>query len=319
MLKNVIVIWDDCQSFVDGFSYYIEKNDKAIIYVVKSLEDLEKINYDYLLISEEFYNLLDYPDSRVFKLSMHTNPDKRNVISRISSVNSILSNLSKSKINSKKDINVLFFSISGGCGKTTLIDALSKSAQKMGFKSLVFAFSPSHLWDKCDIDLSLIIYYLDKYGSVPKNLNSEIEEVLNSQKMIINANLDSKEDIVFLTHEIMSKLIDWISSLDTNRMIFIDSDWNYGNNLKQLLGFCNINILITDDRNSDEQIDEWCEKYNKFILDRDKFYIIKNKSSQDKLNLRDDMLYIPKYSDEDCGRQIKKWSAKYLLTHWIKQ
>lgn len=320
MSKNVILIFDSCQSFVNGFKKYVDLSEDDEVIVIHHINEINDYKYDFLLIGAEASDQIDYPDNRMYILTFgeDAQQDDGRRINRYTKASQILSRLKQQTINNNlMQKRCLIFSMSGGSGKTLLANGLCRGLEDLGQKSLHLSFAPTIAGQKRDIDLSLLIYYLGQQGEIPESIKRLFCEKLASTKNILSCGLNAPEDVVYLTPEVLHLLFKWLDQLTTSRVTVMETTWTYGNELQVVLQHCHYRLMVSDERHSLDEVRQWRSKYEQLCGSTRGFYSILNKRT-DQPNVEDGLV-LPQFDIKHRVKEAKEWTCKYLLTHWIKE
>jgi hypothetical protein len=320
MSKYVILLLDEYQAFTRGFKRFLEVNKLADVHIISSIEEIEGYTYDFLLVNETDYDQLEYPDCRVFRLTMETGCLKKEtqVISRMLKANEIMNLLKISQeVTQARLPKVLLFSMSGGTGKSTLGTGICDAVEVCGKRTFSLSFAPNALNGEGDIDLSLLIYYFYTQGTIPSHVEHLVDQELKSSKSKLTCLLSTPEDVTYLTPKVLTLLMNWLYSMVLEHLIVIEAPWSFGPELQILLQSSTHRVLVADERHSNDDVMLWKEKYNTLINSNKEFYVVMNRVVGQKSN--QSVFCIPRYEKSNCRKGIREWTNKYLLTHWIKR
>jgi hypothetical protein len=320
MSNYVILILDECEAFTKGFKRFVDVKKLAQVHIIKGIEEIERYTYDFLLLNDNYYYQVEYPDHRVFRLTMETGCLKNDhqVISRMSKANEIMNRLKTSQeVTQARLPKVLLFSMSGGTGKSTLGTGICDAVEVCGKRTFSLSFAPNALNGEGDIDLSLLIYYFYTQGTIPNHVEHLVGQELKSSKCQLTCLLSSPEDVTYLTPKVLTLLMNWLYSMVLEHLIVIEAPWSFGPELQILLQSSTHRVLVADERHTNDDVMLWKEKYNTLINSNKEFYVVMNRVTGQKSNKS--VFCIPRYEKSNCRKGIREWTNKYLLTHWIKR
>ena len=317
MEKNVIIIWDKYESFVEGLKKYVESCGKGLVISIENIDEIHNVAYDYFLIARDFKNHLHLEDHRVYTLvDQLVDSENQKEISRFTSANQILHKL-YAENSSSESKRVTLFSMAGGTGKSELARGICDGLLLNGCLSLYIDLSTDTGCVEQDIDLSLLTYYFHRHQEIPTVLSERIKEKLLSSKGVVSCTLNTPEDRVYLTVDVLESLIEWLATVSPNRWSIIESPWTYDEHLALLLRQSSYRVLLTDSRHSNDKCKKWIHNYQQLINNDKDFYCILNKSGKEILG--DDILYVPTFDLGNVKKGMKQWANKYLMTHWMKR
>lgn len=317
MSKNVILICDSNKTFVRGFSMFFATSDTEEIIIIDSLEDIDKWQYNYLLIDVDLKSKLEYPDQRVFYLVDGEDQNVPTHISRYLNAKQVLNHLNEAMVAySNQPLSIMLFSMAGGTGKSLFATGLCNAIENLGKHTLYLSYSLCNDTLHKDIDLSLLIYYLHHKQEVPESVLRSMRETLARPTSRINAFMNTPEDRAFLNTDVIIALTELLKQIAGDRTLLLELPWGSGDELKAVAGQTHYNLLFTDNRHEADSREKWSTYYKKEFGNEEGLITIQNRGKQ--AIGETDAYVIPNFDEQYRTRGVEEWISKYLLTQWMK-